>query len=172
MSNDHLNAADGVSAGLIRAGSMADALRLAGVFTLQHLRDGEVIYEEDFHNTVVTVGKNEVLNQALAGSSYTAANYMGLIEDAGYSAIAAGDTMASHAGWTEATSYSGSRKTCAWAAASAGAKALSSALSFAITGTDTIKGCFIGRARAPRRPSATPAVCCSRLGCSPAATAP
>jgi len=56
--------------------------------------------------------------------------------------------MSSHTGWLEAgganaPTYSGNRKTCAWSAASAGAKALSSALGFAITGTGTIKGCFI-----------------------------
>jgi hypothetical protein len=56
--------------------------------------------------------------------------------------------MASHGTWTEAgttnaPTYTGPRKTCAWSAAAAGSKALSAALSFAITGTGTVKGCFI-----------------------------
>jgi hypothetical protein len=56
--------------------------------------------------------------------------------------------MASHAGWleaggTNAPTYSGNRKTAVWSAASAGAKALSAALSFAITGTGTVKGAFL-----------------------------
>jgi hypothetical protein len=56
--------------------------------------------------------------------------------------------MSSHAGWLEAglgnaPTYSGNRKTAVFAAASSGAKALSSALSFAITGTGTVKGAFL-----------------------------
>ena len=52
-----------------------------------------------------------------------------------------------HPGWkeaggTNAPTYSGDRKTCAWDAASGGAKALSSALSYTFTGTGTVKGGF------------------------------
>jgi len=65
-----------------------------------------------------------------------------------YTAVAAGDTMASHVGWLEAGSanaptYTGNRKTAVWSAASAGGKALSAALSFAITSTGTVKGAFL-----------------------------
>lgn len=128
---------------------MNDLLNLRGVFTLQHIRRGVVIYEEDFLNTVVTVGKNAMLDAALAGAAYTVTGpYMGLISSVGYSAIAAADTMSSHAGWTEAgnanaPTYTAPRKTAAWSAAAAGAKALSAALSFAITGTGTVKGAFM-----------------------------
>jgi hypothetical protein len=65
-----------------------------------------------------------------------------------YTAVAVADTMTSHAGWleaggTNAPTYTGNRKTAVWAAAAAGAKALSPALSFAITSTGTIKGAFL-----------------------------
>jgi hypothetical protein len=65
-----------------------------------------------------------------------------------FSATNAADTMSSHAGWTEAgnanaPTYTAPRKTAAWSAASGGSKALSSALSFAITGTGTVKGAFM-----------------------------
>lgn len=105
--------------------------------------DGQVSWEDTIENTVVTVGKNSILDSSRAGSAYTAADYMGLISSSGYSSISAADTMASHAGWTEATSYSGNRKTCAYSAASAGAIALSAGLVFTFTGTDTIKGGFV-----------------------------
>src|SRR5690349_14341590 len=99
-----------------------------GVFTLRHYRlrvpDGSLDYfllhEEEFPNTVVTVGKNLALDTFLAGSAYTVTGpYMGLISSVGYSAISAADTMASHAGWAEAgnanaPTYSGNRKTAAW----------------------------------------------------------
>lgn len=128
---------------------VADQMKMQGVFTLEHVRDGKVIYTETFQNTVVTVGKNLTLDTLLAGSAYTVTGpYMGLISSASYSAISAADTMSSHAGWLEAGSanaptYSGTRKTCVWSAASAGSKSLSAALSYTITGTGTIKGAFI-----------------------------
>src|SRR5437868_15519768 len=64
--------------------------------------DGAIRWRESFWHTVVTVGKNDLLDKYLAGSSYTATRYLGLISSVSYSAIAAGDTMSSHAGWTEA----------------------------------------------------------------------
>lgn len=100
-------------------------------------------WREDFRNLVVTVGKNDLLDKYFSGSAYTAAWYLGLIGSTGYSAIAAGDTMASHAGWTESTAYSNAnRVTLAFSAASGGSKATSSAASFNINATDTIKGGF------------------------------
>lgn len=109
----------------------------------------EVKWDEYAHNTVVTVGKNAMLDAALAGSSYTVTGpYMGLIGAVSYSAIAAGDTMSSHSGWTEAgatnaPTYTGPRKTVAWSAAASGSKSPSSAPVFAITGTGTAKGVFM-----------------------------
>lgn len=111
--------------------------------------DGLEKWQDVIENTVVTVGKNLALDTYLAGSSYTVTGpYMGLVSAVSYSSIAAADTMSSHSGWTEAgnanaPTYSGTRKTCAWSSASAGSKALSSALAFSITGTGTVKGCFI-----------------------------
>lgn len=128
-----------------RAGEIADAAIIRA-----KMRSMEVVKSVDtFDNLVTTVGKNDALDKYLAGSAYTAAWYMGLISSTSYSAVAAGDTMASHAGWLEAGSgntpvYSqGARPTTAWSAASAGAKALSAALTFSFTGSGTVKGCFI-----------------------------
>lgn len=112
-------------------------------------RDGNLRWRDEFPNTVVTVGKNALLTDALAGSSYTVTGpFMGLISSTSFSAINAADTMASHAGWLEAgnanaPTYTAPRKTAVFAAASAGAIALSAALGFAITGTGTIEGAFM-----------------------------
>lgn len=94
------------------------------------------------HNLVPTVGKNHLLDNWLAGSTYTAAWYMGLTSTG--ATYAAGDTMASHAGWTESTAYSqANRITCAFSSAASGSKALSSALAFSINASATIAGAFI-----------------------------
>lgn len=100
------------------------------------------------HNIVVNVGKNLALDTYLAGSAYTVVGpYMFLAGGTPASATAT-DTMASKTGWmevggTNAPQYSGTRKTCAWSAAATGSKALSSALSFAMTTGGTVAGCGI-----------------------------
>jgi hypothetical protein len=146
--NDKLNAQHSTGAGVIMRPTAVEVLAVCGRFHAECYRKGELLWEDDYDNTVVTVGKNLILDQAFAGSAYTATEYMGLVSSVSYSAIAATDTMASHPGWTEAgttnaPTYSGNRPTCVWAAASAGAKALSAALSFSITGGGTIKGSFL-----------------------------
>lgn len=100
------------------------------------------VWRDQIHNLFPTVGKNDVLDKWLAASTYTAAWYMGLTDTG--STYAAGDTMSSHAGWTENTGYSNANRiTCAFNAASAGSKALTAALAFNINATSTLIGAFI-----------------------------
>lgn len=99
-------------------------------------------------NVVCTAGKNLALDTYLAGSAYTVVGPFMFLINTNASAAVAGDTMSSHPGWLEvgnanAPTYTSPRKTCAWSAASAGAKALSSAQSFAITSSGTVGGCGI-----------------------------
>lgn len=111
--------------------------------------NGDLLWDDEFDNTVVTIGKNLILDTALAGSAYTVVGpFMGLISSVSFTGILAADTMSAHSGWTEAgatnaPTYTSPRPTCAWSAASGGTKSLSASLSFAITGTGTIKGAFI-----------------------------
>lgn len=64
---------------------------------------GEVLWTEVINNLVVTAGLNDSLDKHFKGSTYTAAWYVGLAD--GTPTFAAGDTMASHAGWVEVTAY-------------------------------------------------------------------
>jgi hypothetical protein len=82
------------------------------------------------------------------GSTYTAAWYIGLVNDSGFSAYAAGDTLASHAGWTETTDYSGgNRATATFGTATTADPSVinnsSSPGAFSITGTVTVRGAFL-----------------------------
>jgi hypothetical protein len=109
-------------------------------------RDGEEKWRDSAENTVVTVGKNLALGSYLGVSGGSAPGgsgpYMGLIGSSGYTSTSASDTMTSHAGWTESTVIA-ARLAPTWASASGGSLSTASAVSFSITGTDTIEGCFI-----------------------------
>ena len=105
----------------------------------------ELKWADTFKNVVCTQGKNIALNAFLSDSGYSANVYIGLMRLTG--AVSSSDTMASHAGWLEVgvinqPNYTGPRKAPSWGAASAGAKA-TSAMSFAITGTGNVDGCFL-----------------------------
>jgi len=67
-------------------------------------KHGQQKWVEEFENLVVNVGLDDILDKYFKGSAYTAAFYVGLTD--GSPTIAATDTMASHAGWTEVTAYS------------------------------------------------------------------
>jgi len=107
---------------------------------------------DTINNVVTTLAKNIILDASLAGSGYSVVGpYMGLISSVSYTGVpVVGDTMASHATWYEAGTgsyfplYVVPRKTCVWAGATGGAKALTAALSFVCETTGgTVKGCFI-----------------------------
>lgn len=133
--------------------SMMDVMPLHGVYTVECIGpDGQVKWKDTIDNVVTTVGKNHMFDTEFAGSAYTVVGpYIGLISNVSYTAgPLVTDTGASHTGWTEAgatnaPTYTAPRKTAVFSAASAGAKALSAALVFAITsGTNVIiKGMFI-----------------------------
>lgn len=132
---------------MIGTAIIARLLAEADALVAQAMQFAQPKWAESAHNTVVTVGKNDLLDKYLAGSAYTAAWFCGLISSVSYSAIAAGDSMSSHAGWTEAgatnaPNYSGNRPALTFASASGGSKATSSASSFTFSGAGTIKGMF------------------------------
>ena len=121
-----------------------EQVSIAGYYHVE-CRDaaGNLKWEDEFPNLVVAVGKQLMLDTLLKGSAYTVVGpYLGLISGSG-STFAATDTMASHSGWTENTSYSNStRPSPSWGAASGGSKA-TTATAFNISGTATIAGAFM-----------------------------
>ena len=101
--------------------------------------DGHVRWHERIHNLVTTVGKNDLLDKYFKGSAYTAAWYLGL---KGTGTAAAGDTAASHSGWSEVTPYSGNRPAITFGTSSAGSNT-ATAVSYSINATATVAGAFV-----------------------------
>ena len=83
-----------------------------------------------------------MLDEYFEGSGYSAAWYLGLVDGATSPTYAAGNTLASHSGWTENTDYTGNRVAVTWSAASSGSKA-TTATAFNISGSATIAGAFM-----------------------------
>ena len=105
-------------------------------------KDGKLKWQETVNNMVVDAGCNDVLTQYLKGSAYTAAFYLGL---KGSGSVAAGDTMSSHAGWSEVTGYSeGARQTITFGSvASKSVDNTASPCQYSINATVTVAGAFI-----------------------------
>lgn len=128
-----------------------DSANLGGVFHYECTdMHGNSLWSDTSKNLITTLGKNYLLDTGLAASAVTTVGpFMGLISSVGFTAVAAGDTMASHAGWNEAQGvtnvpdYTGNRQTAAFSAASAGAKAMSAGLSFVFTSSGTVQGAFM-----------------------------
>ena len=143
--NDNLSANDRVEASTSYNTQPNDSMAIEGYYTaICYSADGFVKWTEDIHNVVCTVGKNATLDGIL-GNSAQGAVVMGL---KGTGTAVAADTMTSHATWSEvglanAPTYSGNRPAPTFSAASAGSKTTSSAVSFSMTGTGTVAGCFI-----------------------------
>lgn len=101
---------------------------------------GEIIDERSWENIVVTEGKNYLLSAGLDGGSPITSWYLALL--AGSPTVAAGDTMASHAGWTEVTAYSEANRQ-AWTGGTASGGSIDnsgSVASFTINANGTTVG--------------------------------
>jgi hypothetical protein len=99
-----------MGAGLAAVGGAVARALLGGAVTprtyhtLQcHGPDGELKWEETIENLTVNSGLAYMLSNFWKGSNYTGAFSVGL---KGSGTIAATDTMASHAGWSEVVGYS------------------------------------------------------------------
>jgi hypothetical protein len=126
-----------------------EKLKAGGVFTVTcYDKDGNLKWADSTPNLVVNAGLKLMNDQFFTGSDYTAAWYLGLYGAAGSNIPAAGDTMASHAGWTEVTQYDEvSRRPANFGASTTADPAvISNALSiatFTINSSVTIGGAFL-----------------------------
>ena len=149
-----LNVQDAPSASVTVGTKAEEQMTVVGRFTATcYDSEGNLKWEEHFPNLVVNVGKIDLLNKYFAGSGYTAAWYLGLVNGGTSPTYNASDTMASHSGWTEVTGYSnatrpaasfGSATASGGGAGSAGTGTIStSATAFNINATNTVAGAFL-----------------------------
>ena len=140
---------DKIGAAITRTVGAVDKVAAGGVFKVTCIGvDGQVKWEENLKNLVVNVGLKDMNDKYFTGSAYTAAWYIGLYGAAASNDPAAGDTAASHAGWTEVVPYSNATRPAATFAAATTADPSvitnsASPASFSINATATVGGAFL-----------------------------
>jgi hypothetical protein len=150
MFKDTAETVEKVTAGLVAKSGFGEHSKAGGVFHVQCFDSaGNLKWEDQMHNLVVNVGLQDMNTKYFKGSSYTAAFYLGLVTGPGSgTTYAAGDTLASHAGWTEFTNYSGSRKAVTFGTATTADPSVidnsASPAQFVISGAGgTVAGAFL-----------------------------
>jgi len=147
MFNDALDFKQAASVTMARKRLVEQWLKFTDPIVVEHYdKDGNLKGKYDALNDIVNVGKNLLLNVMFNDGTQVANNswFIGLISNSGYSALAAADTMSSHAGWTEFTGYSEANRV-AWGSGTATTQSTTnaSAATFSINASGTVKGVFI-----------------------------
>lgn len=123
---------------------MQAVIRPKGVFKLQHKRNGKLIKEIDITNGITDEGKDKLLDVMFHNDTQVTTWYIGLIDNAGFSALADADTHASHAGWSENTDYDETDRP-EWTEGAAASESITNAstVDFTINATIAINGIFL-----------------------------
>jgi len=149
MTTEKLTATDQISSGLtcnLKAGEDAKA---TGLFEIKcHDKDGNLKWEAQSKNLVVNVGLQYMAGSALTSVTQITTWYLGLYGAGASNTPAAGDTMSSHAGWTEVVAYSNATRVAATfvTATAANPSVVTNSASpatFNINGTTTVGGAFL-----------------------------
>lgn len=150
MSTETSKAQDIVSAGLITNPVAVDSVGAGGVYTVTCVGpDGVEKWSDTFHNLVMNGGLANMNSVYFASGTQTTTWYLGLVTGPGSgTTYDAGDTLASHAGWTENTDYtpSGRKAVTFGSATTANPSVISNSAAvttFSINGTATIAGAFL-----------------------------
>jgi len=149
MTIEKLKATDVVSSGLTCNTKAGESAQATGVYHVQcHDKDGNLKWSADSKNLVVNVGLQYMAGTALTSVAQITTWYLGLYGAGASNTPAAGDTMSSHAGWTEVTTYSNAnRVTASFATATTANPSVvtntASPAVFNINGTATVGGAFL-----------------------------
>lgn len=148
MSHEIAKASDAVASGLVAGTQSGETAKATGSFKVECFdKDGKLKWVAENHNLVVNVGLQYMAGVALTSTAQITSWYIGLYGPAASNNPAAGDTMSSHAGWTEVTPYSGSRPAATFTAATNANPSVvtnsGSPASFSINATQTVGGAFL-----------------------------
>lgn len=138
MSEHKLQIKEGLSVEIVRA-------RPRGRWNVEIWdKDGKLKHSEQVDNQVVDAGANSLLGVMFHADTQITAWYVGLVDNASFSAFSNADTMGSHAGWIENIQYSGGVR-ITWAPGASSARAITNgtAFQFTMTATATLKGVFV-----------------------------
>ncbi len=119
-------------------------LKLQGKFYLELIRDGKIIETREFLNGITNEGLDAILDIMFHADTQITVWYLGLIDASGFTALADADTMASHAGWSEFTTYTEATRPI-WPEDAASSQSITNTTlaDFSITGAATLKGAFL-----------------------------
>ena len=149
MTAEKLKASDTVSSGLTCNQKAGEAAQATGRFEIKcHDKDGNLKWEAQSKNLVVNVGLAYMAGTALTSVAQIPTWYIGLYGAGASNTPAAGDTMASHAGWTEVVTYINATRVAATfvTATTANPSVVTNSASqaqFNINGTTTVGGAFL-----------------------------
>lgn len=150
MSNEQAKSTDIVLGGLVANARPTEQLQASGQYHVEcYDKDGNLKWQETTDNLVVNTGLQNMAGVALANATQVTTWYVGLVTGpSSGTSFVAGDTMASHLGWTEFTSYSGTaRQQAVFAAATTANPSVvtnaANKATFSITGTGTVAGAFL-----------------------------
>jgi len=149
MTTEKLKATDHISSGFIAGTKSGEEAKATGVYHIEcHDKDGNLKWSADTKNLVVNAGLAYMAGTALTSVAQITTWYIGLYGAGASNTPAAGDTMSSHAGWTEVTDYSTSTRVAATfvTATTANPSVVTNAASpatFNINGTTTVGGAFL-----------------------------
>ena len=144
---------DKVSGAIERFSGFGEGAAGGGTFIFEaHDKDGNVKWTAEAKNLTTNVGRQDMNAKYFSGTTYTAAWFIGLVNNSPTPSYSVSDTMASHAGWVETTDYSGTDRATAdfGTATTADPSVIANTVasggtvaSFSITGTVTIDGAFL-----------------------------
>ena len=149
MTTEKLKAVDVVSGGLTCSPKAGETAQATGVYYVEcHDKDGNLKWTAESKNLVVNAGLAYMAGSALTSVTQITTWYLGLYGAGASNTPAAGDTMASHAGWTEVVAYSNANRVTATfvTATTANPSVVTNTASpavFNINGTTVVGGAFL-----------------------------
>jgi hypothetical protein len=158
MTIEKTKATDVVSSGLTCNTKAGEAAQATGKYHVEcHDKDGNLKWTAESKNLVVNAGLRYMAGSALTSVTQITTWYLGLYGAAASNTPAAGDTMASHAGWTEIAPYSNATRVVATLATATTANPsvvtnTASPAVFNINATATVGGAFL-TSSSPKTPN-------------------